>query len=641
MALSLASFLSAICFLVFVLLVTVLVIIYLMSTEMPNWKTIRKTFTRDVQAAYIYFRTLSYIKKCHYQNQTVVDLFRKCAQKYPDKVCFVVGDDEWTYRELDEFSNRVGNYFLSLGFSKGDEVALFLNNCPEYVGIWLGLAKIGIVTALVNTNQKADTLAHSINVVDIKAVIFGRSFSGVVKESIEFLKNKDTMQFYCFSERSSQEEHTVSFPAKSFNAVLEETSPEPISPKKVKVSFQDKMLYIYTSGTTGLPKAAIIRHSRFLWIGVAAQFTSQLDDYETVYNPLPMYHSAGGLLFVSVVLIFGGKMILRPKFSATNYWKEAVKHKATVGQYIGEICRYLLNQPVREEETQHCMKLMFGNGLRAHIWKEFQERFNIKRIVEMYGATEGNANLVNMFGKVGAVGFLPRVCSRLYPVYLVRVNPETGEPLRNSKGLCIRCQPGEPGELVGKIISNPINSFDGYANKTDTKKKIISDCFDKGDIAFLSGDILTMDEDGYLYFKDRTGDTFRWRGENVSTGEVENVFSTALGHVSCVVYGVEIPNVEGKAGMAAVQTEQEIDFAALYQNVSKRLPLYALPLFVRVSSDIESTGTYKLRKVGIQKEGYNPDEVADPMFFLDQKQKTYVPLTKDLYSDIVNGVVKL
>ncbi|KAF8796889.1 Long-chain fatty acid transport protein 1 like protein [Argiope bruennichi] len=543
---------------------------------------------------------------------------------------------------VDELSNKIANYFLSIGFTKGDEAALLLENCPEFVCIWLGLAKIGVVTALINTNLKGDSLGHSVTCINAKALIFGRSFADVVNDAMPFLKKNENMDFYCFTEQGASSEIIVPFPAKSLNAALEEASSQPIDPQKHKVGFQDKLMYIYTSGTTGLPKAAIIRHSRFLWMGSAAHYLGRLNDSEVVYNPLPLYHSAGGILFMSAIIIFGGSMILRKKFSASNYWKEAAKYKATVGQYIGEICRYLLNQPIREEETQHCIKLMFGNGLRSHIWKEFQDRFRINNIIEIYGATEGNANLVNMFGKVGAVGFLPRYVDKLYPVSLIKVDPETHETLRDENGLCIRCKPGEPGEMVGKITSNAVSAFDGYANKNDTKKKIIHNCFEKGDTAFLSGDILVMDELGYLYFVDRIGDTFRWRGENVSTGEVENVLSTALGHVSCVVYGVEIPNIEGKAGMGAVQVDyKSINFSELYQNLNKRLPPFAIPLFLRTFEEMEETGTYKLRKVTYQKEGFNPEEIQDPLFFLDPKQKTYIPLTKDLYNDIVTGKYKL
>ncbi|GBM52094.1 Long-chain fatty acid transport protein 1 [Araneus ventricosus] len=543
---------------------------------------------------------------------------------------------------VDELSNKIANYFLSQGYTKESEVALLLDNCPEYVCIWLGLAKIGVITALINTNLKGDSLSHSINCINVKALIFGLNFSENVRDAKKLFNNSDTIEYYCFSERGSPTKTVVSFPAKSLNALLEEASSSSADPQKHRIGFKDKMMYIYTSGTTGFPKAAIIRHRRFLLIGCVPQFLSGLHDFEVIYNPLPLYHTAGGILFISSIFQFGGSMILRKKFSASNYWKEAAKHKATVGQYIGEMCRYLLNQPTCKEEKQHRIWLMTGIGIRPHIWKEFQDRFRIKHIIEAYGATEGNATLVNMFGKTGAVGFIPQICNRLCPVSLIKVDPETHEVIRNDKGRCIRCKPGEPGQIVGKILSNPINAFDGYADPEETKKKIILNCFEKGDQAFLSGDILVMDEEGYVSFVDRTGDTFRWRCENVSTSEVENVFSKALGHASCVVFGVEIPNVEGKAGMAVIQVDpKSINLSELYQNISKRLPSYAIPLFLRISQEMEETGTYKLKKVTYRKEGYNPEEISDPLFFLDIKQKTYIPLSKELYSDIVAEKLRL
>ncbi|GBM87894.1 Long-chain fatty acid transport protein 1 [Araneus ventricosus] len=491
---------------------------------------------------------------------------------------------------VDELSNKIANYFLSQGYTKESEVALLLDNCPEYVCIWLGLAKIGVITALINTNLKGDSLSHSINCINVKALIFGLNFSENVREAKKLFNNSDTIEYYCFSERGSPTKTVISFPAKSLNALLVEASSSSVDPQKHRIGIKDKMMYIYTSGTTGFPKAAIIRHRRFLLIGCIPQFLSGLHDFEVIYNPLPLYHTAGGILFISANFQFGGSMILRKKFSASNYWIEAAKHKATVGQYIGEMCRYLLNQPTCKEEKQHSIWLMTGIGIRPHVWKEFQDRFQIKHIIEAYGATEGNASLVNLFGKTGAVGFIPQIFNRLCPVSLIKVDPETQEVIRNDKGLCIRCKPGESGQLVGKILSNPINAFDGYADPEETEKKIIRDCFVKGDQAFLSGDILVMDEEGYVSFVDRTGDTFRWRCENVSTSEVENVFSKALGHASCVVFGVEIPNVEGKAGMAVIQVDpKSINLSELYQNISKRLPSYAIPLFLRISQEMEET----------------------------------------------------
>ncbi|GFY58268.1 long-chain fatty acid transport protein 4, partial [Trichonephila inaurata madagascariensis] len=294
---------------------------------MPDLKTIYRSIGRDVKASYLYFKTLYYVRKCYLRDHTVVDLFQTTSKKYKHRAAFIFEDEKWTYEMVDELSNKVANFFLSQGFSKGDELALLLDNCPEYACIWLGLAKIGCVTALINTNLKEDSLAHSLNCINVKALIFGRNYSDTVKTAIPYFENKDTLGYFCFTPKGASMDEVVSFPAKSLNFLLDETPSTP--PPKVKVGFNDRMMYIYTSGTTGLPKAAIIRHSRFLWIGAAAKWVSQLGDDEVFYNTLPMYHTAGGVLFVSVVFIMGGTMILRKKFSASNFWKEAAKHKAT------------------------------------------------------------------------------------------------------------------------------------------------------------------------------------------------------------------------------------------------------------------------------------------------------------------------
>jgi len=408
-----------------------------------------------------------------------------------------------------------------------------------------------------------------------------------------------------------------------------------------QVSCLDKMLYIYTSGTTGLPKAAVITHLRYMFMAVGVRCMLRIKTDDILYTPLPLYHTAGGMTGVGQVLLHGASLAIRSKFSASNFWADCVTYGCTVAQYIGEICRYLLMVPVCPEEKQHKVRLMYGNGLRPQIWEAFVARFGIKQIGEIYGATEGNSNIVNIDNTVGAVGFVPRYAVWLYPVALVRVNETTGEPIRGKDGLCVRCKPGEPGVLVGKIKPrNPLRSFSGYADGKETNKKVIYDVFAHGDQGFNSGDILVMDELGYFYFRDRTGDTFRWKGENVSTTEVEGVVSNVAGLKDAVVYGVEVPNVEGRAGMAAiVDTDNTLDLAAFVKGVQANLPSYACPLFVRVLSQLEMTGTFKLKKQDLQVEGFNPRRIKDQLYFLLGGQ--YVPLTEKLYEDIINGSLRL
>merc|ERR1712071_253006 len=353
----------------------------------------------------------------------------------------------------------------------------------------------------------------------------------------------------------------------------------------------------------------------------------------------------GGVLGAGTIFL-GLTVVIRKKFSVSQFWKEVIKYDCTVAQYIGETCRYLLAAAPSAEERSHKIRLMFGNGLRPQIWEEFVRRFQIPNIAEFYGSTEGNANIINFDGRVGAVGFVSLIAPAVYPVGLIKVTEDAEpEPIRGKDGLCIACKPGEPGMFVGKIVNNdPIRDFHGYADKSATKKKVARDVFKRGDAAFLSGDILVMDDDGYLFFLDRTGDTFRWRGENVSTTEVEAVISNLVGLKDCVVYGVEVHGNEGRAGMAAIlDPEGELDLADLAREMSKVLPAYAKPLFIRIIKNMRMTGTYKLQKKEYQKEGYQLDQIkdGDVVYFWDATSRSYVQFTQELDENIRAGKIRV
>ena len=410
----------------------------------------------------------------------------------------------------------------------------------------------------------------------------------------------------------------------------------------------DVILYIYTSGTTGLPKAAKIATSRFWYMATAPHMLPGLTSDDVVYVSLPIYHSNGGVIGVGQALLRGCTVVFRKKFSASRFWDDCITHNCTAFLYIGEICRYLLAQPKRDSESQHHIKFAIGNGLREKIWPDFQNRFNIKHIVEFYGATEGNCNAINYCDRVGSVGFTSRIIPQAYPIFLIKVDETTGQPLRDeSTGLCLVCEPGEPGELIGRIKqNNHLRRFDGYATKAETEKKIVKDVFFKGDMYFRSGDILEMDELGFFFFKDRRGDTFRWRGENVSTQEVESMVSSVASLKDCAVYGVEVPGVEGRAGMAAiVDPEHELDISnGFAAELSKKLPSYGVPVFLRLMDKIPATGTYKFVKGDLQKQAFNPDSVGkDPLYFLDstKQPRCYTPLTRESYEDIISGKIRL
>ncbi|XP_073941562.1 long-chain fatty acid transport protein 4-like [Choristoneura fumiferana] len=592
-----------------------------------------KTLPRDLKFLWRYGNSMVRQKAWGRQNATVAALFTRRAERTPDAPCFiVVGDRTWTYKEIASKSNQVSRVMQEhVGLKRGDVVCVFMPNCAEYVCTWLGVAKVGAVSALINSNLRHKPLLHCIQVAKAKAVVFSEQLADAIAEVRDQLP-PDMKLFQLYGKCAPG--------VLDFSAEMDRHPPEyPLVTEQLY--YKDTLLYIYTSGTTGMPKAAVLPNSKYLLIVLATVHMLGLRASDRMYNSLPMYHTAGGVVGTGAALVDGIPSVIRPRFSASNFWTDCINYQCTVAQYIGEMCRYLLAQPARATDAQHRVRIMVGNGMRPAIWQSIVDRFKVPQINEIYGATEGNANIINVDNTVGAVGFLPKILpARALPIAVVRAD-ESGALVRGPDGYCIRCAPGEPGMFIGLIAQGDASrEYYGYVDKSDSNKKLERDVFCKGDAAFVSGDLLVGDELGYLYFRDRTGDTYRWKGENVSTGEVENAISPAVGQKEAVVYGVSIPQNEGRAGMAAVaDPSRELDLARLARDLDDSLPSYARPLFLRIVNDIDMTSTFKLKKLQYQKEGFDPDVIADPMYFRSGAQ--FVPITSALFKDICNGQVKL
>ncbi|MBV8850207.1 MAG: long-chain-acyl-CoA synthetase, partial [Methylobacteriaceae bacterium] len=412
--------------------------------------------------------------------------------------------------------------------------------------------------------------------------------------------------------------------------------------ERAKMTTADKALYIYTSGTTGLPKAANINQSRLLrmMFGFAGAMGSKPSD--KMYMALPLYHSTGGICGVGVTLCVGGTCVIREKFSAREFFPDIARYECTLFVYVGELCRYLLATPPNPADTSHKLRACFGNGLRPDIFDAFRQRFRLPKILEFYGATEGNISLFNFDSMSGAVGRIPKWLERKFSVKIVRFDIEREEPVRGPDGLCIECAPGEAGEILGEILDDPkkpANRFDGYADKAATDKKIMRDVFRKGDAWFRSGDLMKKDESGYFYFVDRIGDTFRWKGENVSTTEVAECITTFPGVFEATVYGVQIPGNDGRAGMAAIVPENvaAFDIAALREHLKAHLPDYARPMFLRLQDHLEITGTFKPRKLDLVADGFDPTRTGDTLYVVDKAAQAYVRIDAARYADLAGG----
>ncbi|XP_034186929.1 fatty acid transport protein 1 [Osmia lignaria lignaria] len=620
-------------------LLVVVLVAYLVSGGRFRWFYVAaKTAPRDILAIFRYIKLLWTIRCHERKNRSVADVFRQNVNRHPNKVCLICEDQEWTFQQVEDYSNKIATVFKSHGYRKGDVVAILLENRVEYVPLWLGLSKLGVIVPLINTNLRKSSLLHSINVSKCQALIYGVDFTEALSDIADSLDPKFSL--YRIGNLSNSKVSKLSnLNDKDLVALMADVSPAPPVLQE-KGCYHDQLLYIFTSGTTGLPKAAVITNSRYMFMSNGIFMMVQFKNSDRIYTPLPLYHTAGGVMSIGAALLHGSTVVIRKKFSASAYFTECIKYNCTIGQYIGEMCRYILAVPPKPEDKKHNVRMIFGNGLRPQIWPEFVERFNIPQVAEFYGATEGNANIVNIDNTVGAIGFVSRIIPSVYPISILKVNEE-GELIRNAKGLCQVCEPNEPGVFVGKIIpNNPSRAFLGYVDQKASEKKVVYNVFKKGDSAFISGDILIADEFGYLYFKDRTGDTFRWKGENVSTSEVEAIISNIINYRDCVVYGVEIPGLEGKAGMAAIYDENStLDINKLSTDLKEHLAFYAIPKFIRILTKIDLTGTFKLKKKDLIEEGYDPKRIQDKLFYLSEKSG-YQLLSTETYEQIQHGKIR-
>ena len=565
---------------------------------------------------------------------TLPVLIGRLADRFGERPALTSTDRTLSYQDLAAACQRYARWGLARGLGRGDTICLLMANCPDYMAIWLGLSRIGATVALINTNLRGELLAHSLSLVAPRYVIAGASLS----EAVRAVRPLLLPGVECWvsggdgADLPRLDEEIATLPGEALRA--SELSAPP--------SLEDRALCIYTSGTTGLPKAANVSHYRLMqW---SHWFAGLIDvqPEDRMYDCLPLYHSVGGVVATGATLVGGGTVVLRERFSASGFWKDMLAERCTLFQYIGELCRYLLSSTPQEEESRHVLRLACGNGLRADVWQEFQQRFRIPAILEYYAATEGNFSLYNCEGRPGAIGRIPPFLAHRVPVALVRHDVEAAAPARDPSGRCIRCAPHEPGEALGQILStNDATRFEGYTDDTASAKKILRDVFAPGDAWYRTGDLMRQDEQGFFYFVDRVGETFRWKGENVSTTEVAGVIATCPGVADAAVYGVRVPGTEGRAGMAALVAGEGFDLRELRRSLVERLPDYARPLFLRIVTSIELTGTFKLRKQDLVLAGYDPACLRDALYIDDAASNTYVPLDAELYARLQAGKLSL
>jgi fatty-acyl-CoA synthase len=571
----------------------------------------------------------------NHPDRTLGDHLAEWAEKHGDKPALADDRESLSYRALDARANAYARWARSQGLAQGDAVALLMPNRPEYVAIWFGLARAGLGVALVNTNLTGVSLAHSFDVVAAKGIIVDATLMPAF-ETARALRQQNAPVFVYGGDAGSD----ARLDGAGFSDAPLAAAERPL------LTITDTALYIYTSGTTGLPKAARITHSRALRImyGFAAAIAATADD--RVYMYLPMYHTNGGVIALGVTLTAGGSAYIREKFSASGFWSDVARERCTLFVYIGELCRYLLNSPECAEERAHKIRACIGNGLRPDIYEAFQRRFGIRAVLEFYGSTEGNAVMFNLDFHPGAIGRIPSWAKSRFPMALIAYDVDADTHPRDAAGLCRECGAEEVGELFAEIRDDPkypAARFDGYADAAATNAKIMRGVLKPGDAWFRTGDLMRRDAQGYFYFVDRIGDTFRWKGENVSTTQVAETISSFADVKEAIVYGVAVPKYDGRAGMAAlvVGSIADFDFAGLRAHLEAALPAYARPLFLRFQPELDITGTFKPKKTELVAAGFDPGKVDDPLYYDDRSARAYRKLDAPHFAAIASGAIAL
>jgi fatty-acyl-CoA synthase len=537
-------------------------------------------------------------------------VFQDRAARLGDKVFLRFGDQQLTYREANATANRYATVLAARGVGRGDVVGIMLRNSPNAVLMMLATVKCGAIAGMLNYHQRGEVLAHSLGLLDAKVlvaesdlvdVVHESGWSGVAPTPIEEMER------------------------------LAATAPTTNPPSASAVLAKDTAFYIFTSGTTGNPKASVMTHKR--WLAALAAFGGlglRLKSSDTLYSCLPLYHNNALTVAIGSVINSGGTLALGKSFSASRFWDEVIASDATAFIYIGEICRYLLNQPAKPTDRAHKVRLIAGNGLRPEIWDEFTSRFGIARVCEFYAASEGNTAFINMFNVPKSAGCTPM------PAAYVQYDTDTGAPLRGADGRVLRVPNGEPGLLLSPVTK--LQPFDGYTDPSASEKKLVRNAFRDGDCWFNTGDVMSPQGLGHAAFVDRLGDTFRWKGENVATTQVERALGSNKSVEECTVFGVEIPRTGGRAGMAAVKLRDGADFdgKALAETVYSQLPVYAMPLFLRIVDSMEHTTTFKSRKVDLREQAYGAD-IEDPLYVLAGRDEGYVPFYENYPDDVASG----
>ena len=567
-------------------------------------------------------------------NESLAHSFEKTVEEFGNNNFIFFEDESWSYSETNKAANSLANKLVEDGVTHSDRVVLFMENRPDFIISILALNKIGAIGVLINTSLTGKPLIHCINSSDSKKCIVGAELAASLEAVLDEINIKDKEDIYWVEDG---DRFICPEWALSLKPLLDDSKDENLAITNM-VTAKDTAFYIFTSGTTGVPKAALFPNSKIIAASInISKGGYRINDSDCMYNCLPLYHSTGLMLGLCACVQVGAATFIRRKFSASAFWKEAKQFNTTAFVYVGELCRYLSFQDPSEEEKDNPISSMVGNGLRPDLWDCFRNRFNVERIVEIYGASEGNALFMNLLNKDETIGMTNA------RVALFEYDVAEDKLVKDTESKFIEVGEGQPGLLLVEIGPDAI--YNGYTDKKASEEKVISNVFEEGDRWFNTGDLVKTMDVGFslgrthYQFVDRVGDTFRWKSENVSTNEVAEILN-AFDQVNMAnVFGVKVPQSEGRAGMVAFNCNlDDFKWDEFAEFVSIKLPSYAQPVFVRIIEELETTGTFKLKKNDLREEAYHLDKVkGDKVYIKKPGENIYSLLDEDYYNIIQDG----
>ena len=553
------------------------------------------------------------------------------AVKFRDRPAVYFEEEVYTHHAFNGLVNQYAHYLQGIGVGKGTVAVIYLENRLATVVLIAALSKLGAVASLINANQRERVLQHSIEADQGRYFLIGAERVAAFEAIREHLTLSSETIILGIGNGSAN-----SFPPDYLplhELAKEQSRRNPATTRTVTLG--DRFANVFTSGTTGMPKASMQTHRKwytcYLWYG---KMNLNLNASDVLYVAIPYFHTNALIVAWPSAAAGGAAMAIRRRLSISNFWKDVRRYDVSAFIYIGEICRYLMNRPETPQDASHRVRKIIGNGLRPDIWKPFKKRFGIAEVYELYGASDSPLSFTNIFNLNCTVG------TNRAEYAIVKYDAENDVMVRNQDGFMERVVAGEPGLLLARI--SPETHLPGYVNPAKNREKMLHDVLEMGDLWFNTGDLIREVGFGHVQFVDRMGDTFRWKGENVSTAEVEANLNLLPQVAHSAVYGIALPDTDGRAGMAALLPAtpvEEWDWRALTNALRDLLPSYSVPIFLRLVPEFAKTATHKIQKAVLKKEGLIPPKGSGDIYVLLPGADAYQPLSETIREDIKRGAI--